>query len=208
MAMEYYANPSIPLKRIFPIFFGNRNDVFGKIGNLFVDPSYKSLPSTQPMASIQLAARLLRENGIEPRPEMFEITAAGIVENMKKFLCIFAWNISNPDFLTTECVNQIQQVLQSSLADADTTPAAISRHDPNIPVAEANVAGKGALSLPRSIEILREQLGIEVTAVAAVVGEALKVLGDDELEARSSGIKSLAKRAEFIVREGLCYAGE
>ena len=115
MAMEYYASAAARLSRIFPIFFGSRVDVFGPIGNLFSHHHYTNLPRVKPVASVELAAKLLRENGVEPRPEMFELTVLDIVDSMKRFLCVFAWNIENPANVTSECVNQVLAVVRGSL---------------------------------------------------------------------------------------------
>ena len=186
MAMEYYASPSSPLSRIFPIFFGPRADVFGRIGNLFNDECYTGLPSVIPEASVNLAAKLLRENGIEPRPLMFEMTASEIVDSMKRFLCVFAWNIENPDFVTAECVNQILTVIRSSV-DEKLTLAPVKAPVPacpgDVPPAQAiqEKAGGKVLPLKRCIDILREQLAIEVTSMNAVVEEALEALCDDSV---------------------------
>ena len=83
-----------------------------RIGNLFNHENYLNLPHVIPTASLQLAAELLRENGVEPRPEFFTLTVVDIVHRMKKFLGIFAWNIIDPDKIITESVDQILQVLR------------------------------------------------------------------------------------------------
>lgn len=119
--MEYYESSGAQISRIFPIFFGSRNDVFGQIGNLFKHEHYTKLPRLKPQASIELAAKLLRENGIEPRPQMFAYTVADIVDSMKRLLGVFAWNIDNPDHVTSECVSEMLAVVRSALKEKKPT---------------------------------------------------------------------------------------
>lgn len=139
---------------------------------------------------------------------MLELTAADIVERMKKFLCIFAWNIQNPDFVTAECVDQILQVARSALAEVPVAHSD-SPQAPSDPAA-ASTADSSAPKLPlkRCIDILREQLGIEAVAMNVVVEEALNVLSDDALTAHCNSQKSLLLKAQYLVYEGIGYQGD
>jgi hypothetical protein len=226
MAMEYYYSPAARLSRVSPIFFGRRADVFGQIGNLFADECYGALPRARPQASLQLAARLLRENGLEPRPEMFSLSVADIVHAMKGFLCTFAWNIENPDFVTAECVDQVlgvvRTVLDSNAVTAAAAASAEAQHKALADSATATTAattaaattdatggGEKKLTLKRCIDILREQLQLEGSGgMGAVVEAALAALSDDAVTAHCSGLRSLLLKAQYLVREALGYEGD
>ena len=196
--MEYYANPSVKLSRIFPVFFGKRTDVFGQIGDLFKDPVYTSLPSVRPEASLQLAARLLRENGLEPRPEMFRLTAKDIVERMKKYLCVFAWTLPRPDLVTEECVAQMLRVVEAALAEGGAAPAPSDHSIAQTTPTGGSGEAPGGLKFMDCISLIRENLCIDARAPPAVVQEALSMLADPALTQRCAG-RPLAEQAEAIV---------
>ena len=115
--MECYHSSKSTLTRIFPIFMGTRIDISGAIGNLFNEKVYQDLSNNVPTASINAVNKLLMLNNIQPREELFTTTVRGIVNEMKKFLCLFAWNICNPSEDTAESVDQILGVLRSLWAE-------------------------------------------------------------------------------------------
>jgi hypothetical protein len=192
--------------------------VFGKIGNMFKEDQYLCLPDVVPTASIHLAMKLLRLHGVEPRPEILSMTIKQIVNEMKKFLCVFAWNIESPDLVTSECLNQILQVLREaideggssskgsrvkSIADMEAGQSQVAA--PCAPVLDTSAAASvgATMSMKRGMEILREQLGIETTSMTEVIPEALKILDDPGVTATCNGIKSLPAKVHYLVNDVL-----
>jgi hypothetical protein len=112
MALECFYSPQSRVRRVYPILFGKRVDAFGKISCLFEDEEYLRLPPVIPRASLDLAARLLRSMGVEPRSEFFELTILSIVQQIKSFLGIVAWSIERHDAVTSECVQRLLEVLR------------------------------------------------------------------------------------------------
>ena len=47
MAVAFYNSDQSRVSRLFPIFFGKRADVFGKIGNLFKEDEFLLLRKDQ-----------------------------------------------------------------------------------------------------------------------------------------------------------------
>ena len=116
MALELYASRVANVRRVFPVF---------------LDQHCQKLDTSpfcvRPVASLQLAARLLRENGVEPRPDMFDLTVADIVEELKLFCSVQGnsttseWNVYEPDFAIAKCVKDILDCVQSVLGDPDSS---------------------------------------------------------------------------------------
>jgi hypothetical protein len=196
--------------------------VFGKIGNMFKEDQYLCLPDVVPTASIHLAMELLRLHGVEPRLQILSMTIKQIVNEMKKFLCVFAWNIESPDLVTSESLNQILQVLREaideggssskgsrvkSIADMEAGQSQVAA--PCASVLDTPAAADGAaismsaLSLERGVEILREVLGIETTSMIKVIPEALRKLDDPGVTATCNGIKSLPAKVHYLVNDVL-----
>jgi hypothetical protein len=209
MALECYYSPRSRVCRVFPLFFGKRSDAFGKIGCLFHEEEYLCLPHIIPRASLDLAARLLRSMGVEPRPEFFELTISSIVQHMKKFLCIFAWTIEQHDAVTSESVKVLLQVLQQSLDEERTAHAHASATSPAKGLSEsaAASAGESACSLPlkRCVEILQEGLGVTSSNGPQAVAEALENLGDADVEANCNAHKSLLAKLRYLACDVLGY---
>lgn len=209
MAVEFYNSDQSRVSRLFPIFFGKRADVFGKIGNLFKEDEFLLLPEVVPTASLELAAKLLRLNGVEPRPEMASMTIARIVNDMKKFLCVFAWNIESPELVISESVDQILQVLRQSLSEVKDSSGHeelnghSSQHRPAVSASATALSTSCSLPLKRCVEILRENLGIETTAMTQVVADSLDALADDDVRARCEEHKSLVAKAQYLVGDVL-----
>lgn len=215
--MECYYSDQSRVSRLFPIFFGKRADVFGKIGNMFKEDQYLCLPDVVPTASIHLAMKLLRFHGVEPRLEILSMTIKQIVNEMKKFLCVFAWNIESPDLVTSESLNQILQVLREaideggssskgsrvkSIADMEAGQSQVAA--PCASVLDTPAAAVGAaISMKRGMEILREELGIETTSMIKVIPEALMILDDPGVTATCNGIKSLPAKVHYLVNDVL-----
>ena len=218
MAIECYYSDVSRVSRVFPIFFGRRADVFGEIGNLFREEEFLCLPNVVPVASLQLAARLLREGGIEPRPEFFSLTIKSIIHQMKKFLCIFAWTICPCENVTIESVNVILHVLKQCLANSSkpmkngTAPASApapnpssSTHDQASASLSKGTAGSN-MPLKRCVEILQEGLGVESNIAATALTEALESLADDEVTQTCNTMKSLLAKMRYLACDVLGYS--
>ena len=180
----------------------------GKIGDLFSEDVYLNLPDVVPVASIQLATTLLRANGVEPRPEVTSFTIKAVIHYMKKFLCVFAWNILSPDRVTSECSTQMLLILQKCLtaemqalqSDQTFRPQDSLRMSPDVPAREP--VRKCTLPLCRCMEILRENFGIgNFTAPKEVIREILDQLADNEIKSKCNDMQSLLEKARYLVEE-------
>ena len=211
--MEYYASSTARLSRICPIFFGSRVDAFGPIGNLFFHDYYRNLPKIKPVASVELAAKLLRENGINLRPHMFDLTVRDIVDNMKRFLCVFAWNIANPTNVISECVNEVLAVVRESLEEKqradDHKKASIASTPPPISHPEGNPSQARSESLEGEMNhqdawaiIHNEKYVTDMTAMVRCLQEELGIydpihligLDKEEVVTISSLLKTVHKK--------------
>ena len=180
------------MSRVFPVFFGKREDVSGQIGNLFEEEVFANLPDVVPVASINLAITLLRANGVEPRPEVTTITIKGVINQMKRFLCVFAWNIESPDWVTSESTNQMLQILKSSL-DSKT---------PSFSAQPANeCAQRCTLSLQDCVDTLKKFFGIDSSAAPEVIKKSLEYLGDDVVTSKCNEMRPLVFKARYLVDE-------
>lgn len=215
-AIECYHSPQSSVSRVFPIFFGKREDAFGKIGNLFLEDEYTNLPDVVPEASIQLATTLLRANGVEPRPQVMSITIKEVITQMKKFLCVFAWNIKSPELITSESSNQLLMVLRNCLADEKTILGPLSHQQLNPPPPDSQLSHADKAHpldknhstppvppLRRCIEILQENFGIESSVAPQVVKETLDALADDAITSKCDALQSLVAKAQYLVGDVL-----
>ena len=214
MSLECYFSDKSRVCRIFPIFFGSRTDAYGKIDNLFVEREYTSLPDIIPTASLELAGKLLASNGINPRPEFYRMTVSSIVNQMKRFLCVFAWNIDRVDLVTPECTSQVLKMLrvalleqgnEGDLCSSTSAEGAADSEAPALLGGSTMSPSKGCIgrSLKECVAVLRETLDIDEANPGKVIALSLDLLSsaDESLREECNKLNTVLLKARFLANQ-------
>ena len=82
------------VRGIYPLIFGERN-ADGSVGNLFEEKVIDRLPDTIPTASIEVARRLLEENGVTASSSLDTRTVRGVVREISRYNGLEGWECPN-----------------------------------------------------------------------------------------------------------------
>ena len=95
LALECMHDPiNSKMRGIFPLLFGGRN-CDGSVGNLFAEGVLDRLPDIIPTASIEVAKRLLEENGITVRCSFDVCTVRAVVQELVTYNGLLAWEVQS-----------------------------------------------------------------------------------------------------------------
>jgi len=216
IALESFNSTSSRMSRILPVLIGSRGAATdgGVGGNLFTEGILEKLPETVPTETISAAVALLRKYGVEPRPQVFEITVRAIVKEVIKFLCICTWTFGGADGaeevnIIPEVTDKVHKATQAAIhEDASRLSSGedvvgVTAPAKTAPVAAAETAGSGADVPKRTIKMVIQQIRTEIGVedgmpMAAVLAAALEFIGDEDLVAECAELKGMAKAEKIL----------
>jgi GTPase SAR1 family protein len=118
MALECFHSSSSRVTRVLPLLFGKRDSNTGAIGDLYREGILDQLPDVKPEETLRTAVRLLRANGVEPRPEITTYTVRGILDQLRVILGYCTWTAPDPAMVVAESAEKVVGSLQEVLEEA------------------------------------------------------------------------------------------
>lgn len=217
MALECFHSPQSRVSRVLPILFGQRvTSRSDAIGDLYAVGTLDLLPDTIPQETLQCAIRLLRSNGVEPRPEISTYTVRGILDQLKVLLGYCAWTAVEPAAVVVESAGRViislQEVLDEAKGAKVVEPATDTANGGQVltPVpltstsrlnAGAADAVTGSLPQKRPVKVMVDAIRVQLCLgadlpLAQVLEDALGMLGDAALveECKALGLLAKAER--------------
>ena len=95
LALECMLDPiHSKVRGIYPLMFGERN-FDGSLGDLFSEGVIDRLPDVVPTASIEVAQRLLEENGFTVSTSLATQTVREVVKEISKYIGLKGWEYPN-----------------------------------------------------------------------------------------------------------------
>jgi hypothetical protein len=122
------------LKAAVPVMFGRSNCENGKListGNIFTEGILDSLPEVVPTATVEATKQFFQENGLPFLPAAESWTVKKIVEEIKGFLGISAWELGKKSVrgLVKACASKVLNEVNNL---APTTAAAAANSEKGI----------------------------------------------------------------------------
>ena len=175
----------------------------------------EDLPTIVPAASIASVVKMMKYLNLDIRPEIHKWTVRNVVIQMKKFLCMFAWNVAakNKDVLS-ESASEIIKVLQTAIVDetsaaGNNTPTAKANENAVVEISIPGTATVSSAALPEQkteasvplkeiIKRIKDELGLEANSISDVIQEALNSLDDPKITEHCKGLSNFKSKAAFI----------
>jgi len=109
--MKYLTQSKV--RAIYPLFFGE-SDANGSVGNLFDERVINELPDIVPRASIDVAKRLLEENGITMDPNLTNTTVLRVVREISCYFGLRCWENINDIWCsaTDTILNELESIIK------------------------------------------------------------------------------------------------
>ena len=127
-AIECLESSQSRVRRIFPVFCGERSKVTGEIASIFGSPILKKLPDVKPVMCLRTVERCLRQIGMIPSAQFETYTVRNVVDRMLSFLGITI-NKTTSDGDQVESIARSVLELLNSLNESAVEAAADSHSD-------------------------------------------------------------------------------
>jgi hypothetical protein len=127
-AIEGYKNDNSRIKYIYPLFYGRRDPVTGKVGSVFDCEEFKQIPAIIPQATLSAAESLLTANKVFSRaPTGFNTkTVKSIVMAISEFKGLSVDDDKQKNFLTI-CAENLIKTLDNHLSKLSAANSDVSK---------------------------------------------------------------------------------